>query len=204
MWVVKLGGSLCRSSTLSHWLHTLERRSRDRCVIVPGGGPFANHIRDVHAYWKFDEGTAHLMAVLAMDQYGLMLTGLQPGLIPVRNDPEMRAALNDLKVAVWMPSQMVLRAKELPRSWDMTSDSLAAWLANISAAERLILIKSIDPQAPSIAVAGLAERGVVDPCFEGFIGQGSYAVHMFTRGDYVSFEQWAQGAQGAGTRVVKG
>ena len=203
MWVVKLGGSLCRSSTLPLWLDTLVRCGQRGCVIVPGGGPFADQIRDVHGHWRFNECMAHFMAVLAMDQYGLMMTGLQPELIPVRNDSEMRDTLNASKTAVWIPSQRVFQAKELPRNWDLTSDSLAAWLANICGAQRLVLIKSIDRQARSMKIARLAERGVVDPCFEKFVGQGNYAVHMFTCGDYALFEEWAWNSQNVGTRLVK-
>ena len=203
MWVVKLGGSLCQSPTLPLWLKVLTRCARRGIVIVPGGGPFADQIRNVHDHWRFDEGTAHLMAVLAMDQYGLMLTGLQSGLIPVRNDAEMGKALNASGVAVWIPSQMVLQARDLPKCWDMTSDSLAAWLANIRDAERLVLIKSIDPQPSNMAVASLAESGVVDLCFEKFVSQGSYTIHMFTRGEYALFEPWARSGQNAGTRLVK-
>jgi len=46
----------------------------------------------------------------------------------------------------------------------MTSDSLAAWLAGIFGADRLLLIKSCGLKAP-VSAQDLAADKIVDPCF---------------------------------------
>ena len=63
MWVVKLGGSLAYSPELPHWLSALAHTD---AVIVPGGGPFADTVRDAQQIWRFDDATAHAMALLAI------------------------------------------------------------------------------------------------------------------------------------------
>lgn len=52
----------------------------------------------------------------------------------------------------------------LPESWDTTSDSLAAWLAVLVGAERLVLWKSC-PVSPAATLPELATAGIVDPVF---------------------------------------
>ena len=46
MLVVKLGGSLYGSQYVSQWLHQLAQLKTQKVVIVPGGGPFADCVRD--------------------------------------------------------------------------------------------------------------------------------------------------------------
>ena len=70
MWVVKLGGALERDGDLRAVLDTLAGAGAGRLVIVPGGGTFADLVRERQRNWRFDNGTAHAMAVLAMAQYG--------------------------------------------------------------------------------------------------------------------------------------
>ena len=78
--VVKLGGSLAQHESLRHWLRALAAIESVACVIVPGGGPFADAVRAAQRRWVLSEGLAHSMALTAMEQFGHMLCGLQPGL----------------------------------------------------------------------------------------------------------------------------
>ncbi|HCC82688.1 MAG TPA: delta 1-pyrroline-5-carboxylate synthetase, partial [Methylophaga sp.] len=74
MYVVKLGGSLYHTAELKSWLTLLEQTAlNESVVIVPGGGPFADMVRQAQQLHKFDDQHAHHMAILAMAQYGLML-----------------------------------------------------------------------------------------------------------------------------------
>jgi len=64
---------------------------------------------------------------------------------------------------------MVLRASDISPSWDITSDSLAAWLAGRFGVRRLVLVKhGAAPDGP-VSAADLAARGVVDPAFPRFL-----------------------------------
>ena len=75
-WIVKIGGSLAAGpAALGRWLLALEA-GRRRVVVVPGGGPFADTVRSAQAELGFDDSTAHRMALLAMEQYGMALCAL--------------------------------------------------------------------------------------------------------------------------------
>ena len=52
-----------------------------RIVVVPGGGPFADAVRDFDRSLGLSPHTAHWMALLAMDQYGHVLADRIPGAV---------------------------------------------------------------------------------------------------------------------------
>ena len=163
--IVKLGGSLAQTPLLLSWLEALERYP-DPLIIVPGGGGFADAVRAMQTKMRFDDDAAHHIALLAMEQYGLALTALWPRLMMTATPAAISRALRTDRVACWAPAQMALAAP-LPKSWDVTSDTLAAWLAAKLRAERLLLIKSagIDAEA---TLTELAQTGVVDRLFPHF------------------------------------
>ena len=105
--------------------------ARRRIAVVPGGGPFADAVRAAHRELKFSEAAAHSMAMLAMEQMAHLLCDMQPKLRPVSAREEFDAAWEARAVPVWCPSQMAGADSDLPRTWSMTSDSLAAWLARV-------------------------------------------------------------------------
>ncbi|HNZ56913.1 MAG TPA: uridylate kinase [Methylophilaceae bacterium] len=142
MWVVKLGGSLLGAPELSRWLETLVKFSDGKVVIVPGGGLFANAVREAQQMTNMQDALAHQLALLAMDQYGLLLTGLNPALVTASSELEISERGWQHRAIVWLPSKMVLADDTIPRNWEITSDSLSAWLANKLGAEQLILVKS--------------------------------------------------------------
>ncbi len=61
------------------------------------------------------------------------------------------------------------RAAALPETWDLTSDSLAAWLAGALGASRLVLVKHGRFEGAAIDAHDLAARGVVDPLFPRYL-----------------------------------
>jgi aspartokinase-like uncharacterized kinase len=165
MWVVKLGGSLAESAHLPRWLEAL---SQTAAIIVPGGGAFADTVRNAQARWQFDETTAHHMAILAMRQYGLMLAGLCPSLLKATTFAELTADTGRAKV--WLPLPEMLDEAGIPATWNITSDSLAAWLAGRLGAENLLLVKSAAGITSlkaklSLSCAELVKLGWVDPVF---------------------------------------
>ncbi|MGZ8249810.1 amino acid kinase family protein [Methylomagnum sp.] len=166
-WVVKLGGSLSASDDLPRWLDVLAGAN---VVIVPGGGPFADQVREAQGRWQFDDRTAHVMAILAMAQYGHMLCGLQPRLRSATCFDEIAALIAEEHSVVWLPDPAQLPESEIPASWDVTSDSLAAWLAGRLGAGRLLLVKSAAIPAGEVPLARLMEEGVVDAAFGRFVG----------------------------------
>ncbi len=142
MWVVKLGGSLLGSPALKRWLDALNSFSDGKVVIVPGGGIFADAVRESQLMTGIDDATAHKMAVVAMDQYATLMCGLNPSLTLASNELEIAERGWQHQAIVWKPSEMVLADEGIAMNWDVTSDSLAAWLATKLNAQHLILIKS--------------------------------------------------------------
>jgi aspartokinase-like uncharacterized kinase len=70
---------------------------------------------------------------------------------------------------------MVLAAKDIPATWDVTSDSLAVWLAGKIGAERVLLIKSVNPAGMRLHAQELAAQGVVDKLFPRFLAASGTA-----------------------------
>ena len=89
MWVIKLGGSLLGQPELPQWLNALTRFGDGKIVIVPGGGLFADAVREAQAETLIADGLAHEMAVMAMDQYAMLMTGLNPDLVMAASELEI-------------------------------------------------------------------------------------------------------------------
>ncbi|WP_442578801.1 amino acid kinase family protein [Mesorhizobium sp. ASY16-5R] len=159
--VVKLGGSTARTAELDAWIAAL-MESAAPLVVVPGGGPFADTVRDAQRSMGFSDAAAHKMAILAMEQFGQVILDRHPRFVPAPSVDDIEAASATGRIPVWMPSEMAVSAPEIPVSWDVTSDSLAAWLAGRLEAETLLLIKQTDGFSASDDVASLSARGVVD------------------------------------------
>jgi aspartokinase-like uncharacterized kinase len=166
--VVKLGGSLAGSSRLVDWLDALAGCGR-RVVVVPGGGPFADAVRDAQAAMGFSDDAAHHMALLAMEQYGRALAALRPGFVVAGSLEAIGWARREGAVPIWSPVEMTLQAADIPASWEVTSDSLAAWLAGRVGAAQLLLVKRGAFAGEPRAAADLVARGVVDPAFPRYL-----------------------------------
>src|SRR5260370_2340876 len=142
--IVKLGGSHAFSPHVKDWLDAIAGCA-GCAVVVPGGGPFADAVRMVQPRMGFDDRAAHEMAVLAMEQYGCALTNLGAHLKRAASAPAIRKVLRAGGVPVWSPADMVRGAKDIPWSWDVTSDSLSAWLAASPGAKPLLPATPPDP-----------------------------------------------------------
>lgn len=166
--VVKLGGSLAASAQLPRLLQELARLPD--LVIAPGGGPFADAVRRAQKDRGFDDAAAHDMALLAMAQFGRMLAA-QAGFRAAWGADRIAAALarghagNSAPAPlVWLPDPAT-DAPEVERSWRITGDSLALWLARRLGARRLVLLKSCPITATDLSA--LATAGIVDEVFPG-------------------------------------
>jgi len=141
--VVKVGGGLAREAgggTLRALCAALaEAGERHPLLVVPGGGAFADAVRDHDRRFGLAPETAHRMAILAMDQFGWALAELLPG-AGLRND---LAAAGDGRVAILLPAALLAEREPLPASWAVTSDSIAAWVAGPAGAARLVLVKPV-------------------------------------------------------------
>ncbi len=159
--VVKLGGSTAGSNEMQQWIDLLADASLP-LVLVPGGGPFADHIRAMQKPLGYSDEAAHDMAILAMDQLGLVVAERNERFRPSMTIRDMEQAWNAGLVSVWLPSTMTRGAPDILRSWRVTSDSLAAWLAGRLEAERLLLIKQVAIDPDEMVLDTLVARQLVD------------------------------------------
>jgi aspartokinase-like uncharacterized kinase len=161
--VIKIGGSLVETGRLQDIL-AIVARSKRSAVIVPGGGPFADAVRRAQAEIGFSDETAHEMAILTMHQTAALMREMEPALVVAETLAAMRTAWAEQRVAVWLPARLCARDRRIPRNWTITSDGLAARLAERLGRAPVVLIKSRTVSGDATA-AELAREGVVDAAF---------------------------------------
>lgn len=176
MTIVKLGGSLAFSPLRNAWLDALVAWGGP-LILVPGGGPFATCVRLAQEQMGFSDVAAHRMALLAMEQFAIALAAYSDNFVLAASRTEIESSLNAGTIPVWLASEMVLGASDVPVSWDMTSDSLAAWLTATLRAHRLLLIKSCDTAA-AVSVHEIVDAKIVDPLFPHFAARSQTEVWL--------------------------
>jgi len=144
--VIKVGGSLSEDPEILITLCAkLSRLAKDYgLVVVPGGGRFADAVRDSDERFNLSSGISHRMAILGMDQFGLLLAQLTPNscATPLLDDAKQ---LSETEAApVFLPSRLMFKEDPLKNSWDVTSDSIAAYVASRLQAAKLILVTDVD------------------------------------------------------------
>ncbi len=171
-WVVKVGGSLLNHPQLTKRLRKVVRRVSPKPLLVVGGGPVADAVRQWDQTHPLSASAAHGLAIRAMDFNRHLIETLLPEAAAVA-DPHSAAAVWEqegiavLKVRDWLRAEED-HAETLPHSWDVTSDSIAAWAAIRWRAAGLLLLKSVDlpPHSPEGRSAG--EPAFVDRYFSQF------------------------------------
>jgi len=144
--VVKIGGGLLgKAGAFDLVIEALTAFApRRRIAVVPGGGPFADAVRQMFRRIKIGEDAAHWMAVLGMDQYAHALAARIPNAVLVDAPEAITAAVKAGRLPVVAPYRWLRGADPLPHSWDVTSDSITAWIAGALRARRIVLIKPAD------------------------------------------------------------
>ena len=153
--VVKVGGGIGDDALPGVCAALAGRRS---LLVVPGGGRFADAVREADHRFQLAPATAHRMAILGMEQFGHLLFDLIPG----------AALCTDLgripdHTSVLLPAGLPL---DLPASWDVTSDSIAAWVARRAGADRLLLVKAgpgVDEYFATAIQGARFEASVITP-----------------------------------------
>jgi len=136
-----VGGSLLKNEAKLHdFCKELgEVMARHLVLVVPGGGAFADLVRKIDERLRLKPLTSHLMALLAMEQYGLLLADLIPNVRVI-------ARLSDLddRSALLLPYVEVREDHQLPPSWSVTSDAIAARIAERLGISKLLLVKDVE------------------------------------------------------------
>jgi aspartokinase-like uncharacterized kinase len=205
--VVKVGGSLAREPGLLRDVMGALAAAHPLPLVVPGGGALADGVRALYAHVGLSEQTAHRMALLALDQQALWLAELagtagsarrvSPAQV-VRSVDEIAEAVRAGALPVLAPADWLGLEEPLPVSWEVTSDSIAAWVAGRLGARRLFLLKSFRFHRPEMAPDELGDA--VDGFFLRALPEGVECRFVDGR-DPASVGAMLTGDAGAGTLV---
>ena len=144
--VVKVGGSLAaypeKLKALCAKLSEVSKKHK--LIVVPGGGEFADTVRAIDKRFNLSPAVSHRMAILGMDQYGFLLSHLLPDSCVVNRLEKVQETLDLGKLPVFLPSNFLLNKDPLENSWDVTSDSIAVYIACQLHASRVLLVTDVD------------------------------------------------------------
>jgi aspartokinase-like uncharacterized kinase len=193
--VVKVGGGLGDDALQGLCAALGELGRRHPLLVVPGGAGFADAVRAADRRFGLRATTSHRMAILGMEQFGWLLSDLVPDAVRCADLPRVHAG----RTAVLLPAALPL--DQLPVSWEVTSDSIAAWVADRVGAGRLVLVKGVDglfdewpPRGEPLPRLTVAELAALRP--------GGVDKHLPAVLESARFETWVIGGRDP-ARVVE-
>lgn len=139
--VVKVGGSLLGGRP-EPVLPVLAENA-DGLVGVAGGGRIADAVRAADDRFDLSDRAAHVAAVEAMDINARILADLRSEFVLVDGPEGIAAAHGQDRLPILRTTGMVA-GSPLPESWTVTSDSIAAWVADRIGARTVVLLKAVD------------------------------------------------------------
>jgi aspartokinase-like uncharacterized kinase len=131
MKVVKIGGSLLQLAERITPVFT-----DYEVLLIPGGGVFSDAVRMIYSKHMISDETAHKMAILGMHQYGLFLSDIS-GIQTIDSIKDFNGC------AILLPLK-IIEDSDLPESWDVTSDSIACYVARKAGEREFIKLTDVD------------------------------------------------------------
>jgi len=145
--VFKIGGKILENSnnvksTFSQLIQLYEEKILQKIIIIPGGGSFANFVRRLDEDLDIGDDLAHWIAIYSMNYNGIILNEKYPNLESI----EKLRTFQDAKqmFCIFLPYSFLREDDALPHNWDVTSDSIALYVANKLKVSQCFLIKNID------------------------------------------------------------
>ncbi len=179
--VLKLGGSLVSGPRFTSLLELVAAASRP-VVLVPGGGLFADAVRTAQRVLSLNDELAHRLALLSMHQMGLVLASKSSRFCPAETPKEIDQTLANGQIPVWLPYAQQHSDETLAADWSVTSDALAARLAERLGGAEVALVKSCQIAQPT-SLAKLTSNGIVDPTFSAIVSRSNLPWHVYGQGD---------------------
>jgi 5-(aminomethyl)-3-furanmethanol phosphate kinase len=166
--VVKLGGSLLDMPGLVPRLRQwLAGQPPADTLLVIGGGALAEAIRTAQAQHGFQDSVAHWLCIRAMLIQAEIMLAILPEAERLESAVDFQRWPARLRILdPWRflcEDESRLAAPRLPQSWDVTSDSIAARVAELIKVDELVLLKSALPAHPTFVQ--MSQAGYVDGFF---------------------------------------
>ncbi len=164
-------------------------------LVVVGGGAIADVVRNWDQVHRLGDADSHDLALRAMSFNARFVVTLLSDAELVADRIEARDVWDRGGIVVLAASEFVdeeekLTGEQLPRSWDVTSDSIAAYVALHWPADGLVLCKSVPPVA--VCDAGAAARnGHVDSYFAQLAPRIPAIAWVNLRADNLAIERWS-------------
>jgi aspartokinase-like uncharacterized kinase len=96
---------------------------------------------------------------------------------------------------------MIMADSQINHSWDVTSDSLAAWLCGQLGAKKLLLVKSLSLDSEMLSVDELTQQEVIDNQFGRYLKLSGAQAMVMADSDYARFAAVRRGNTALATRI---
>ncbi len=147
--VYKLGGSLLDIPDIHARLQSVIKVDQPcQPLLIVGGGQAADIVRTWDSQFGLTPSQSHWLAIAAMRMNSMLLEQLMPSGQIVESQEQAYKCWQNAQIPI-LDVERMMRSEcsddALPESWDVTSDSIAAWVAKHFPADRLVLLKSVAP-----------------------------------------------------------
>jgi 5-(aminomethyl)-3-furanmethanol phosphate kinase len=192
----KVGGSLFELPDLGTRLVRLVTTSGPgRVMLMPGGGETADLVRRWQPRFGFSDETAHELAVETLRLNAWLLMAIVPNTVIVPDFAAAEEVWRDGWTPILAANQYLAMEQShdaetsLPPVWEVTSDSIAAWIALRAKLTELVLLKSVEcPTGRTCSQATAA--GLVDGYFSGLVGHLPQVRWCDLRADEPRIKHW--------------
>ncbi len=144
--VVKIGGSLFPD----YAIELAEQLNNTNSLIILGGGEFANLIRKYDSTQNFSSEVTHFTAIDCMDIIAKLVNDKVDSTKLAFSIDEINEISDDGFTPIFVVSDFLKKEDPFECSWDVTSDSIAAYVAHIFNANLFIVtnVNGIYTQEP--------------------------------------------------------
>jgi hypothetical protein len=172
-WVGKVGGSLLDPPDFPELAlrlaRVVEERGGARPILIVGGGQGVDIVRRWDHLFGLGEEASHWIAVRLLSINSRMVERIVPDTVLVHTVEDCESAWRAGQAPIYdcfafLSSIDESRADPLPWAWKVTSDSIAARVAEHFGAPELMLLKSASAPA-ALPMARAVEEGFVDGFF---------------------------------------
>ena len=145
--IFKIGGRILDNSkdlttTVAQLTQLYEDQIIKKIILIPGGGTISNFIRELYNEFQINDELAHWMAIYSMNYNGIILNKKFPHLNLFDNLDQLKKKKSF--IVVFLPYEYIKSNDALPHNWNVTSDSIALYIAYKLGVKECFLIKNVD------------------------------------------------------------